>query len=397
MVTNIRSSYNGDFSTEKYQEFLSYIYNKYNHKPSFRIGETPVFVSKDLKEKLFAACEEIADVICQDNFKELTVGAVSDGQYVPNEDAHTTFLQMDFGICIDENGELIPQLIEAQGFPSLYFFQHLLAKAYSKYFDIPSNYSHLFGDLDDTAYLALLKKVIVGNSKPENVVLLEIEPSKQTTQIDFLATQDVLGIKVLCVSDLKVDGKDLYYLDDRGERVAVHKIYNRVIFDELVQRDDLKRTFQFTEEVNVEWIGHPNWFFRISKYTLPFLKSQYVPDTFFLEGLEKYPEDLENYVLKPLYSFAGAGVKLHITAKDLDKIEDRKNYILQKKVSYAPLVQTPDIPAKCEIRMLMLWEKEAARPRIINNLARLSKGEMIGVRYNKDKEWVGASVCFFEK
>jgi hypothetical protein len=45
--------------------------------------------------------------------------------------------------------------------------------------------------------------------------------------------------------------------------------------------------------------------------------------------------------------------------------------------------------------MLMLWEKDAPRPVIVNNLARLSKGEMVGVRYNKGKDWVGGSVGFF--
>jgi hypothetical protein len=122
-----------------------------------------------------------------------------------------------------------------------------------------------------------------------------------------------------------------------------------------------------------------------------------VPETHFLHTLPKYPDDLEHYVLKPLYSFAGMGVKINITRKDLDEVTDKHNFILQKKVKYEPIIQTPNPaePVKCEIRMMLIWEKGAARPVLVNNIVRLSKGEMIGVRFNKDKDWVGGTVGFF--
>ncbi|MEM9820060.1 MAG: hypothetical protein AAF985_03270 [Bacteroidota bacterium] len=397
MHSPIRKDYNQKFTTEKYEALKNYINEAYDHTPPFRIAETPVFVPSALRQQLVEACEEISDLICQPNFKELSQGAILAGQVVPGEDDHTLFLQMDFGICRDPNGGLIPQLIEVQGFPSLYFFQDLLAKGYKRFFDIPDNYNHFFGGLDSQSYMELLLKNIVGDSDPKNVVLLEVEPEKQATRIDFYGAVAELGIKLLCVSQLKKEGKDLYYLDEAGVRVAVKKIVNRVIFDELIHRDGLSREFYFTEEANVEWIGHPHWFFRISKHTLPLIKSKYNPPSVFLNDLEQIPTDLENYVLKPLYSFAGTGVLININQYDLDAIKDRENYILQRKVEYAPIVETPSEYSKCEIRMLMLWEKGAARPRIVNNLARLSKGEMIGVRYNKNKDWVGASVAFFEQ
>ncbi len=397
MHKTVRAAYNAAFNDEKYQKFLNAVYTKYNHKPAFRISETPVFVPNLLKEKLFTACNEIADTICRPDFKELSKGAILPGQFVPGEDNHTTFLQMDFGITLDENGELDPQLIEVQGFPSLYFFQHLLSNAYIEHFDIPSNYSHLFEGYDDEKYIELLRRVIVGDSKPENVILLEIEPHTQTTQIDFWAAKELIGINTICISKLKKEGRDLYYINEQGKKVGVEKICNRVIFDELAGKKDLPREFDFSEEINAKWIGHPHWFFRISKHTLPYLKSRYNPTSYFLSDLDKIPDDLHNYVLKPLYSFAGTGVLININKYDLDSIEDRENYILQRKVEYAPVVETPNQPAKCEIRMLMLWEEGAARPLIINNLTRLSKGEMIGVRYNKNKDWVGASVGLFER
>jgi glutathionylspermidine synthase len=393
MITDIRKKFNQQFTEAKYQTFLDDIAAEYNHRPPFRIAETPVFLPNSLKNRLIEACEEITEQLCMPDFKDKTQAAVE--QPVPNETDKTLFLQMDFGICKDANGELTPQLIEIQGFPSLYYFQDLVAQKYQKHFDIPSEYKYFFNNLNSEEYHGYLRKGILEGHKPENVALVEIEPHKQVTQIDFLGAQHHLGIPVLCVSDIKVEGNDYYYINKNGKKVAIHRIVNRVIFDDLVKRDDLKREFYFSQAENMEWAGHPNWFHRISKYTMPLLKSQYVPNSYFLNELDKYPDDLENYVLKPLYSYAGMGVQLDITANDLDKIENRQNYIIQEKVEYQPIVETLDDPSKCEIRMLMLWLPEWERPMIINNLARLSKGKMIGVRYNKDRTWVGGSVGFF--
>lgn len=398
MIKTIREAYNQSFTQEKYQQFLVGIAATHNHRPPFRIAETPIFIPNPLKEKLIQACEDINATICQPNFKELTKEAIKHPSLqVPNEDYHTLFLQMDFGICKNEKGEPFPQLIEIQGFPSLYFFQDMLSKAYKQHFDIPDNLSVHLNGYTTATYIELLRKVIVGDHDPKNVVLLELEPEKQATYIDFLATQHHLGIKVLCISKLKKEGKKLYYLDENGKKIAVEKIYNRVIFDELNQRTDIQREYYFKDEVDIEWVGHPNWFFRISKYTMPLLKSPYVPKSYYLHTLEQYPTDLENYVLKPLYSFAGSGVQLDVDKAMLNDIKDPENFILQEKVNYEPVVQTPNEPVKCEIRMLMIWDKAAGKPIIVNNLVRLSKGKMIGVRYNKDKDWVGASVGFFER
>lgn len=397
MISDIRKRYNQAFTPERYRRFMDWITAEYDHHPPFKVAETPVFIPPSLKRQLFEACEEITDALVRDDFKERSKHAVPYGQEVPGETPHTTFLQMDFGICKDADGSLIPQLIEVQGFPSLYFYQHVVADAYRRFFDIPVELNHLFNGFDPDSYLELLRSIIIGDSHPENVILLEVEPHKQATQIDFIIGKKLLGMEYLCVSELKKEGKDVYYVNEQGRKIGVEKIYNRVIFDELVKRDDLKREFFFHDEANVEWIGHPNWFFRISKHTLPLLDSRYAPQSYFLNELDEYPEDLQNYVLKPLYSFAGTGVMININRFDLDAIADPENYILQRKVNYAPVVETLDEPAKCEIRMLMLWERNAPRPVIVNNLARLSKGEMIGVRYNKGREWVGGSVGFFPK
>jgi hypothetical protein len=396
MIAELRKQFNANFRQETYQALLDDVTAQYNFKPNFRIAETPIFIPNYIKQQLLEACEEITNVIVRPDFHELSKGAIIPGLEVPGETPHTAFLQMDFGICQAADGTLSPQLIEVQGFPSLYFFQDLIARTYRKFYDIPENMTHLFGGMTTPEYIELLRRVIIADHDPENVILLEVEPEKQVTAIDFVAAKHAIGIEPVCVSQLKVIGKDVFYPKD-GRLIKVEKIFNRVIFDELIHRDDLAREFYFTEEHNIDYAGHPHWFFRISKHTMPLLDSKYVPKAHFLNQLEEVPEDLHNYVLKPLYSFAGSGVIINLNRHDIDAIRDSENYILQQKVDYAPLIETPTGPAKCEIRMLMLWERDAPRPVIVNNLVRLSKGIMVGVRYNRDKDWVGGSVGFFEQ
>ncbi|HRQ49760.1 MAG TPA: hypothetical protein PLR74_04445, partial [Agriterribacter sp.] len=282
-----------------------------------------------------------------------------------------------------------------QGFPTLFGFQAYYPEIVRKHFNIPANYSHYLNGYDQNSYLIMLKKLLLGNHKAENVVLLEIKPHEQKTRVDFYCTQDYTGIRPVCITELIAEGKNLFYLNN-GEKTAVKRIYNRVIFDDLRSQSGLVNGIDITKEWNVEWMPHPNWFYRISKFTLPFIYHPYVPKTYFLNEVKQIPNDLENYVLKPLFSFAGQGVIIDIKPQDLTAIGDPENWILQRKVTYADIIPTPDIPAKAEIRLMYVWPDGDARPHAAINLARLSKGKMIGVRYNKDREWVGGAVCFFE-
>lgn len=396
MIKHLREQFNRNFKQEQYDAMLDWIEAQYHHRPPFHVCETPVFIPNDLKNKLIEACDEITNFLMRPDFKAYSDGALQPGQVVPNETPHTNFLVIDFGICQDENGELTPQLIEIQGFPSLFFWQNMVAHAYRQFFDIPDHLTHLFHNLDETNYLNKLKKILYGDSDPEGTILLEIDPEKQGTAIDFFVAKKQIGLPFVNVSDLKKEGRNLFYINDNGKKIKVERIYNRVIFDELLQRKDLKMDFAFTDDLDVHWVGHPNWFFRISKHTLPFLKSKYVPESYFLSDLTAIPKNLDDFVLKPLFSFAGMGVIIHPTQADIDKIEDQSNFILQKKVQYVPVIPTLDDPAKAEVRMLLVWEDDAKRPELLTNLVRLAKAEMIGVRQNKGRTWVGGSVGFFE-
>ena len=365
----------------------------------FRIAETPVFVSKAFGDKIIQACEAIVDLIVDPGYMDLTRRSIPATDFVPNENKHSHFIAFDFGVCINAEGELEPQLIEMQGFPSLYGFQVFYPDLLREYFEIPANYSQYLNGYTRETYLRDLGEVILGGGEPEQTILLEIRPHKQKTRIDFYCTQDYLDIQPVCITDLIQEGKKLYYIHEKSKKkTLVRRIYNRVIFDDLyAQKESLGSFVDIRQEMDVEWIPHPNWFYRISKYTLPFIHHPYVPETFFLNELKQPPADLENFVLKPLFSFAGQGVVIDVGISDLTAIKDPENWILQRKVQYADVIRTPDVPAKVEIRLMYLWKDADPRPRIAINLARISKGKMIGVRYNQDKEWVGGSVCFFEK
>lgn len=396
MIPAIRKQYNEAFSEERYHEMVDEMAAVHPGALTFRVAETPIFVPKELTDKLIAAGQDIIDTILLPNFKELTERAIPERLRVPGEDDHCDMLCLDFAVCREADGSLTPQLIEMQGFPTLMYFEAYIPNAYRKYFDFPESLSTYFSGYDETGYKELMKRILLNGHEPKNVVLLEVKPHEQKTRIDFYQTQDYTGIVPICITDLIQEGNKLYY-ELFGEKTEIKRIYNRIIFDDLdSQREALGDFVDITQDLDVEWVPHPNWFYRISKYTLPFIDSPYVPETRFLDQVEVIPTDLENYVLKPLFSFAGQGVIIDIKPSDFDTIENPQDWILQRKVAYEPVLETPTGPAKCELRMMYVWEKDTPRPVLVNNLARISKGKMIGVRYNADLDWVGGSVAFFE-
>lgn len=390
MIQKYRNQFNQNFTEEKYKKFIKALEKDYQPIP-FRVAETPIFIPQELREKLIVAGEEIIALIKQDNFKELTQKSIPSEWNVPNETAHPHFLTFDYGLCKDKNGEVTPMLIEMQGFPSLYGFQSHLAKTYKEEFELDQNLSPYFNGLDETSYFNLLREVLIGDYQAHEVALMDIDAPNQKTAIDFLVTAKKIGIKILSLSDIKQVGKQLFYKEN-GNQIQLKRIYNRLIFDEIGENTTVfKTSFDPREELDIEWITHPNWFYRISKYTMPFLKSKFVPETSFLNTIESIPTDLENYVLKPLFSFAGMGVIIDVSETDIKTVKDPENWILQRKVTYEPIIQALDAGVKAEIRMMYLWP-EGGEPKLCINLSRLSRGKMIGVRYNADFDWVGGTV-----
>lgn len=388
MDPKLRKAYNAAFTAEKYAALLDYMESRLGYPVDFRLSETPVFLTEELTREVMKAGWEIARIVTAPEYLAGADRAIPPGLAVPNEDEHTTFLQVDFALARDEEGRIVPRLIELQGFPSLYAFQWLIEQAFRDTFGIPEDLAPYFDGLDAMGYVEVLREVIVNGSDPETVILLEIEPDKQKTRADFTCTERLIGVPTVDLREVIERNGKLFYRRE-GRELPIHRIYNRVIFDELHRKglpDDL-----FRKDLDVTWVGHPNWYFKISKWSLPFLNSPYAPPARFLSDVAELPADLDNYVLKPLYSFAGLGVEVAPTAERLRSIQDKDNFILQRKVDYAPCIETPDIPAKAEIRMMFVWTD---RLRLINNLVRMSKGAMMGVDFNKDKTWIGASLGY---
>ncbi|MBL1214138.1 MAG: hypothetical protein HND52_12330 [Ignavibacteriae bacterium] len=389
MIKEVREKFNAEFDEIKFKKFIDDIQRSTDNNLDFKICETPLFIDEDLTQKLIEASHLFLDEINTEEFKQHSKNAVPENLIVPNENDHPHFLQIDFGITTDENGEYLPQVIELQGFPSLYAYQAFLDKEIKKHFNIPDYLSTYFNDLDFESYIKLFRDMVIGNSDPQNVILLEIDPWNQKTRIDFYLTEKYLGIKTVCLTEIEKEGKNLFY-NLQGKRTKIERIYNRVIFDELLNKN-IQFNFDFRDELNVEWITHPNWFYRISKHSLPFFKNKYSPECYFLNEINTLPSNLKEFVLKPLFSFAGSGVIVDIETDALNKIEDQQNYILQKKVEYAPIIKTPEGYSKAEIRMMFLWDK---KPILVNNLLRTSKGKMMGVDFNKNQTWIGSSIVY---
>jgi hypothetical protein len=396
MIPSLRHTFNSSFTKEKYEAYIKEIEALHPGALDFRNAETPVFIPKGFTQKMLDACDDIIAVITDPKFISLTDRGIPADVFVPGQNSHSHFIAFDFGVCENEKGELEPQLIEMQGFPTLFAFQAFHSEITAAYASVPDNFSAYLNGYNKESYLQLLKEIIVGDMNPENVILLEIFPEQQKTRIDFYCTEAVLGIKTVCLTKLMAEGKKLFY-DNNGTKTEIKRIYNRLIFDDLQKQEGLENIIDLTKSYEVEWVPHPNWFYRISKFTLPFIKNPHVPQTYFLSDLKQAPADLENYVLKPLFSFAGMGVVIDVTQKDIDEVKDPENWILQRKVKYADVIETPDVPAKAEIRLFYFWKDGWDKPKAVHNLARLSKGKMIGTRYNKDKEWVGGAVAFFER
>jgi len=395
MHPDLRARFNADFTADKYAALLHCVNETEKWPADFRISETPIFLTREFTDEVVGAAQEIVRQTRTPEFTRHAQSAIPIGLEVPNETPHPNFLVVDFGIC-GAGDRLVPRLIELQAFPSLFGFQllflHCVRKAYPA---IPPDWTSSFGGIKDATYLDLLRRTIIAEAKPENVILLEIEPEKQKTRVDFAATETLLGIRSVCVTKIKKRARELFY-DRDGVETRIERIYNRVIFDELLRRKDVELPFRFQDELDVTWVGHPNWYFRISKHSLPFLKTEHTSPAFFTD---EFPagEEIESYVLKPLYSFAGLGVDMEPTREKLRALGKPHEWILQKKVQYAEFVPTTDGPkSKAELRMMFVWPNDERDPILVNNLVRMSQGKMMGVDFNKDKTWVGSSIALHE-
>jgi hypothetical protein len=402
MIPSLRQQFNRGFTSGKYQNFLHRIDEACGTHVQFRLSETPCFFPKALLERMASDGKElIRQLVDNPRYRAKSDEAVPAEFKVPNESAHPMFVQVDFGLVRDARGELHPKLVELQAFPSLYAYQPPLADAHiaayglhATGFELPrsARLKYFLSELETDSYRDLLRRAIVGSHDPENVILMEIHPQQQKTLPDFLLTEKMLGVKTVDIVDIKKEGRRLYY-QGGGKVTPIERIYNRAIVDEL-ERKNVRLNFDWRDDLDVEWAGHPNWYFRISKFSIPYLKHASVPKTWFLDQMDPVPSDLENYALKPLYSFAGLGVVIAPKKEDIAAIpqEKRAYYILQERLNFEPVIETPFGGTRAEVRVMYVWLDELTP---VLTIIRMGRGLMMGVDHNKNMEWVGASAGLY--
>jgi hypothetical protein len=395
MIPAFREAFNRNFLPEKYHQFLKSLEASAGTPIAFRVSETPCFFPKALLDQMAEyGSDLVLQLVNNPEYRRASDVTVPPRYNVPNESPRPMFLQVDFGLVRNANGELEPKLVELQAFPSLYGYQPVLAKQYIESYGLPAGLGIYLGGYNHDRYQQLMREQIVSRHNPENVILLEIHPEKQKTLCDFLLTRRDLGIAIVDILNLKKRGKCLFYEND-GREIPVHRIYNRCIMDEL-ERKDIELPFDLTEPLDVEWAGHPNWYYRISKFSIPYLKHKCVPRTWLLDQNGTVPQDNENYVLKPLYSFAGLGIKFNPTQADVDAIPvgQRHHYMLQERIRFEPVIETPHGMTQAEIRIMYVWP-EGGEIAPVLPLLRMGRGIMMGVDHNRNLEWVGGSAALW--
>jgi hypothetical protein len=389
MVGELRRAFNANYSPERYQRFVDAMRARAGEAIEFRLAETPCFFRRtDVEDWAEAARELILQLTGNAAYLEAARAAIPPEHRTPGETERPLFVQVDFGLVREPDGTVTPRLVEIQGFPSLYAYQLAVAEQYIESYALDSGLGIVVDAGAPAEFAARLRRAILGAHDPENVVLLEIEPERQKTRPDFRLTGELCGIHTVCLTRVEREGRRLSYRHG-GRRIPIRRIYNRVILDEL-ERKDLSPPFHFHEDLDVEWAGHPNWYYLISKFSLPYLRHPAAPRTVFLDQVETLPRDLDNYVLKPLYSFAGRGVKVGVTPADIAEIPPaaRRHYVLQERLAFTPVIETPHGPTQAELRFMFLWDEQwFAGPLLV----RMGRGKMMGVDHNRDLEWVGAS------
>jgi hypothetical protein len=396
MIPSLRQAYNASYTDERYSEYKRRLARRGRMEIPFRLAESPVFLPSDLRDEMVAASLEIFRQLSTAEALRRSEAAVPPELDVPGCDPFPTFAVTDFAVTCEPDGRLAPRLIELQAFPTLYAFQAVQCEELARITPEGERLGWYLSGLDAEGYRRTVGEAILSGLPPEEVVLLDLDPPRQKTAIDFAFTEQFWDVRAVDPRQIEKVGRELWYERD-GRRKRIHRIYNRLIFDELTATG-AKLPFDLTSRIDVSWAGHPNWYFRWSKHCLPHLRHPTVPEAHFLSDLREPPPDLENWVLKPLYSFAGSGVKVEVTAADLAAVpeEQRAHTLLMRKVDYAPVIETTDPSgqrSKVEVRVMFVWKN--ARPFPVTTLARLSQGKMMGVNYNKDRTWVGSSANFW--
>jgi hypothetical protein len=420
VIPKLRAEFNSAFTEEKYGQLLRLAKEFCGTPVDYRIAETPVFLEREMLQGMASEGTRLTYSLLQNSeYLAAAQQAIPAAFYVADQTPHPNFLTADFALIRDKSGQLAPRLVEIQAFPSIYGYQDALGEAYRQAYDLDPTLGTYLSGLNQADYWALLAETVLGKHDPENVVLVELDPKNQKTYPDFAVTSQRLGISVVDIRSLEPIRDKLHYRDQAGRQIPIHRIYNRAIADEMMARQ-VRLPFNLTQPWNVEWAGHPNWYFLISKFSIPWLskppaRNTVVPPAVFLDdfltgngrdellsaGVPLPPPQggsdsvYSELLLKPLFSFAGKGIQFDTTQGQLEAIpaKGRKDYLLQQRMRFEHTIDTPHGMTQAEIRILYLWPDGGVLTPALS-LVRLGRGKMMGVDHNKNQKWVGASAAF---
>ena len=403
MLEPFRTTFNNEqFTPARYAELIEALHRRTRTSPiEFQISETPCFFTRELLDEMAETGRELThQLIDSAEYMRRSDAAIPAQYRVANDNPRPNFMTVDFGLVRDAAGKLTPKLVELQAFPSIYGYQDVLCEEYTRIYGLSEQLNYRFSGLNSAGYWDLLRRTIVGDHAPENVILVEVEPNTQKTLPDFRVYEDRLGIWTVDITHLRKEGNRLFYMRD-GVLTPVERIYNRAIVDEM-DRKAIRPAFDYRDDLQVEWAGQPNWYFRISKFSLPYLKHASVPiavrlDDWFAGERRGLPDDLTQLLLKPLYSFAGKGIHFAPTLAELQAIApgERDQYLLQERVHFEPVIRTPHGLTQAEIRVMYVWPEDAPEMIPMMSLVRMGRGLMMGVDHNRNQQWVGGSAAFF--
>ncbi|MGD9906670.1 MAG: hypothetical protein AB7U83_24650 [Vicinamibacterales bacterium] len=391
MVPALRDPFNRRWTPADYVRLQARLGERTGLPLPFPVSETPCFFPRALLDEMAATAVTLVTGFLADAPARAAAEALIPARYLgPGQEAQPTCVQVDFGLVETPSG-VAPRLVELQAFPSLYAFQHVLADTHREVHGLPDDLDAYLGGLDAAAYLALVGDALRGGHDPAEVVLMEIAPDQQKTRPDFVLTEQLWGVATVDPREVTVRGRTLTRRLG-GREVPIRRVYNRIIPDEL-ERTRHPMPFDYRDDLDVEWVGHPAWYFRVSKSAIPWLRHPAVPRTWRLDQVDGLPLDPARLVLKPLFSFAGGGIRFNPSAADLAAIavDQRQLYLLQERVAFAPVIATPHGPTQAEIRVMCLWTD---RLRAVLPLIRMGRGQMMGVAHNQGLAWVGASAGF---
>jgi len=305
----------------------------------FKATSSEVFLfPKELKSELIEAATGITNQLFSSRVLTLAESNITDNSNILDFRSYKNLPEpyfMTIDLAYAPGGGTNFKLIEAQAFLSI---SHMFFEHYSKLLDLNRD---VF--LNFEAYQHFLRKIQNNHS-----ILLEDCPWEQKTAIDFHLLQKQASIEVLNFRGIL------------GSHALKEKlIYNRLIFADLTAQEFANAKISLSGLPNARWLHHPDWYYFVSKSSLPYITSPWAAQSFLVADKPLNFEPKSNaWVLKPLFDYGCSGVNLNPSRTDIENVDAPKEWLLQQKIE---LKHLPGTELFGEIRVVLFntdngWE-----------------------------------------